>query len=86
MITVIVSGELFQGFRTDFPDQLSSLSFQEQESIINAQIKQDLIDFLMQRNLYVLKERVDALNLHLHNPLQPNSESYACDHCHHDNK
>jgi hypothetical protein len=38
----------------------------------------------MQRNLYVLKERVDALVLHLHNPLQPNSESYACDHCHHD--
>jgi hypothetical protein len=82
MITVILSGELFQGFSVDFPDQLSTLSFQEQESIINAQIKQDLIDFLMQRNLYVLKERVDALKLHLHNPLLPNTQSYACDHPH----
>ena len=82
MITIILSSELFQGFSVQFPDELAKLNFQEQVSIVNAQIKQDLMDFFMQRNLYNLKERADAMVIHLHDVLVPNTTTYACDHPH----
>ena len=82
MITVILSAELFQGFSLEFPNEFSTFSLEEQSSIITAQFKQELIDFLMQKNLYILKEKVEKLTIHLHDTLKPDSQAWACDHPH----
>jgi len=82
MITIILSAELFQGFTLEFPNEFSTFSVEEQSSIITAHFKQELIDFLMQKNLYILKEKVEKLTIHLHDTLKPDSQVWACDHAH----
>jgi hypothetical protein len=82
MITVVVSAKLFWGFSSRFENDIQKLSLEEQTSIVNAQIKQELRDFFMQKNLQLLVEESEKLTLHLHDGLTENSLRYACDHCH----
>jgi len=82
MITVVASADLFWGFKIMLPNEVSQLPFDEQCSSVNAEIKRELIEFFLSKNLQILKEKVDQLHLHLHASLVANELSYACDHKH----
>lgn len=78
----MLSAKLFWGFSSEFEDELANLSLEEQTSIVNAQVKQEMKEFFMQKNLQILVEEMEKLHFHLHDPLKANTLSYACDHCH----
>jgi hypothetical protein len=82
MITVVVSAKLFWGFAVRFDNDVQNLSLDDQSRLVNIKIKQELRDFFMTKNLQLLVEEVEKLQLHLHDKLKENSLSYACDHCH----
>jgi hypothetical protein len=82
MIQVVASAELFWGFSISLPNEVSTLSIEEQSSIVNAEMKHQLSAFFLSRNLQLLKEKVDLLTLHLHGPLKHYEKNYACDHIH----
>jgi hypothetical protein len=80
MITVVVSADLFWGFSISLEDTVAELSLNEQNTLVNTEIKRQLIEFFSLRNLQILKEKCQDMHLHIHSPLVANSLCYACDH------
>lgn len=81
-----ISSDLFWGFQS-----LIDLRSYTTLTDVVSDIKKDLKHFLMTRNLQVLSEKVDAMELHVHHPYSslddirtkcPSYEIiYLCDHC-----
>ena len=80
---VFLSAETFWGFIiTINMNEVSDLTLNNQSEFIQNKIKNELKEFLLSRNLQILAEKVDMLNIHLHDLLKENETNYACDHCH----
>jgi hypothetical protein len=81
-IQITLSAELFGGYRMTFPNELSNLSLEDQTIVVREDFKRDLKELFHSKNLFWLVEKVNALTIHLHAPLVPDTHAYACDHCH----
>lgn len=84
--TFQISSELFWGYRLRV-----DISLYDSLSDIIQLIKLDLKRYLLDKNLKALAEKVDGMNLHMHEPFlsfselldgtSPSDILYLCDHC-----
>jgi hypothetical protein len=80
-ITFQVSAELYCGFQYKIPfDIVKKMSNEE----IIKEIKIHMKNFFSKpHDLYILKNGIDKLNLHIHDKIEEGSNIiYLCDHCH----
>ena len=82
MVLVIVSSELFTGFKLVLDDTIAELSLSEQSQVVNTEAKKQLIQEFTHLGLMILVDKARAMQLHLHGPLSIDKDNYACDHCH----
>jgi hypothetical protein len=81
-ITFQISAKLYSGFQCKINKNICNLM--SYDDIIKY-IKIDMKSFFKNpHDLYILREGVDELNLHFHDPLPFSSDNiiYVCDHCH----
>jgi hypothetical protein len=77
MIVVILSVELFWGWKMEFDSFILSLTQKEQEMIVLDRAKLELTQLFNLHNLQLLVDKVKEMKVHLHNPLVE-GENYAC--------
>ena len=80
-ITFQISAKLYAGFQHKIPFIIAKTMTHEE--IIN-QIKINMKKFFSNpHDLYILKDGVDKLKLHIHDEIKDtNNIIYLCDHCH----
>lgn len=80
-ITFEVSAELYGGFQYKIPFIIAKTMTHEE--IIN-EVKINMKNFFSKpHDLYLLKEGVNKLKLHIHDKIEDsNNIIYLCDHCH----
>jgi len=72
-----VSAKTYWGFSIYIPNKKLSLM---NENEIVEEIKNKMITFFKNHNLEELKEGVNNLNLHIHEPISFGQTIYVCDH------
>lgn len=82
MLLVILSSELFTGYKLFLEDSILELSLPEQSQVVNEEAKKHLIQDFTSLGLMNLVDKARQLRLHLHGPLLAEKDNYACDHCH----
>lgn len=80
--TIQISAQLFSGFQYKIPtDLLKNMSNDE----VIKETKIYMKNFFDTHNLWILKDKVDELEFHIHDDLEKLDETkilYLCDHCH----
>jgi hypothetical protein len=72
-----VSAKTYWGFNIQIPN--NKLYLMTNNEIVQ-QIKKEMISFFKKHNLEELKEGVNNLNLHIHDPISFGDTIYVCDH------
>lgn len=72
-----VSAKTYWGFNIEIPN--NKLSLMNEIDIVE-EIKKKMITFFKKHNLEELKEGINNLNLHIHEPICLGQTIYVCDH------
>ena len=81
--SIFLSAELFWGFTIHVDmNEIELYDLNQQSECIQNKFKNELKIFFLKENLQILAEKVDVLQIHLHERLKVNEINYACDHCH----
>ena len=79
-ITIQISAKIYAGFQYKIPKEI--INNMTAEEIIK-EVKVYMKNFFTNpHDLYLLREGIDKLELHIHDNIPYNTIIYLCDHCH----